>query len=167
MNERQPNSLEHEDCSSSEWQHCKFGCCDWCGLPVNASERVLEQALSCSLEGGRCNIWGLLHCDDRGSPWWSSRDGPQQDRSRSDTVIISRNFNSYASFAIFFIIPVLFCFVFELETIYTVGVSVSCVWFLLPYVSLQILLSVTRFKTQAVHFVFSLKTFVSAHVMIT
>ena len=41
------------------------------------------------------------------------------------TVIISMNFNSYASFAIFFIIPVLFCFVFEIETIYTVRVSVS------------------------------------------
>ena len=42
--------------------------------------------------------------------------------SRSDTVMISMNFNSYASLAIF-IIPVLFCFVFELE-LYT---SVSCV----------------------------------------
>ena len=32
----------------------------------------------------------------------------------SDTVMISMNFNSYASLVIFFIISVLFCFVFEL-----------------------------------------------------
>ena len=41
--------------------------------------------------------------------------GPQHDRSRSETVMTSTNHNSYASLAIFFIIPVLFCFVFELE----------------------------------------------------
>ena len=29
--------------------------------------------------------------------------------------MISMNFNSYATLAIFFIIPVLFCFAFELE----------------------------------------------------
>ena len=45
----------------------------------------------------------------------ASQVGPQHDSSRSDTVMISMNFNSYASLAIFFIIPVLFCFVFELE----------------------------------------------------
>ena len=32
------------------------------------------------------------------------------------------NFNSYANQAIFFIIPVLFCFVLEHETIYTLRV---------------------------------------------
>ena len=36
-------------------------------------------------------------------------------RSRSDTVMISMNYNSYATLAIFFIIPVLFCFAFKLE----------------------------------------------------
>ena len=45
----------------------------------------------------------------------ASQVGPQHDRSRSDTVMISMNFYSYANLAIFFIIPVLFCFVFELE----------------------------------------------------
>ena len=45
----------------------------------------------------------------------ASHVGPQHDRSRSDTVMISMNYNSYATLAIFFIIPVLFCFVFELE----------------------------------------------------
>ena len=37
----------------------------------------------------------------------------QHDHIRSDTVMISMNFNIYASFIIFFIISVLLCFVFE------------------------------------------------------
>ena len=77
---------------------------------------------------GRCSVWGLLHYDDWTSPWWASRDGPQHDRSRSDTVIISMNFNSYASLVIYFIIPILFCFVFEHETFYTI--RLLSVWFL-------------------------------------
>ena len=48
-------------------------------------------------------------------------DRPQHDRSRSDTVIICMNFNSYAklyfsSFLFFF------CFVSEHETLYTIQV---------------------------------------------
>ena len=53
--------------------------------------------------------------DDSGS-----RNRPQHDRSRSDTVMISMNFNSYAR--LFFIIPVFFCFIFEHETLYTIQV---------------------------------------------
>ena len=113
----------------------KLGCSDWCDFPLNASERISEQALIFSLEGGRCSSWGLLHCDDRRSPQWASRDGSQHDRSRSDTVMISMNFNSYATLAIFFIIPVLFCFVFELELY--ILYECSCVWFLISFVSLQ------------------------------
>ena len=30
----------------------KLGCCDRCGLLLNTSERISEQALSCSLKGG-------------------------------------------------------------------------------------------------------------------
>ena len=41
---------------------------------------------------------------------------------RSDTVMISMNFNSYANLVIFFIISVLFCFVFEHWTLYTIRV---------------------------------------------
>ena len=86
-------------------------------------------------KGCRCNFWGLLHSDDRKSPWWASRVGTQHDRSRFDTVIISKNLNSYASLAIFFIIPDLFfCFWPQNYTYYT---RVSCVWFLSPSVSLQ------------------------------
>ena len=36
--------------------------------------------------------------------------------------MISMNFNSYASLVIFVIIPVLFCFVFEHKTLYTIRV---------------------------------------------
>ena len=74
----------------------KLGCRDWCGLPLNASEGLSEEALFFHSKGGRFNSWGLIHCDDRRSPWWASRDRPQHYRSRSDTVMISMNFNSYA-----------------------------------------------------------------------
>ena len=87
---------------------------------------------SCVFEGGQCNFWVLLHCDDRRSPWWASRDGPQHDRSRSDTVIVGMDFKSYAGFAMFSIIP-FFMFCFEHEHYMSVG----CVWFLSPNVSLQ------------------------------
>ena len=99
-------------------------------------------------KGGRCNFWGLLECDDRRSPWWASRVGPQH-----DTVMISMNFNSYATLAIFFIIPVLFCFVFEHETIHTTRVLAAFDFY--------------YFKTRTVHFLYSLRTSVSAHVRIT
>ena len=62
-------------------------------------------------KGVRCNFWGFLHYYCRRSWWWSSRDGPQHDRSRSETFLISMRFNNCASLAIFFIISVLFCFV--------------------------------------------------------
>ena len=83
-------------------------------------------------KGGRCNFWGFLHYDYRKSPWWVSRDGPRHDRSRSETLLISMKFNSCASLAIFFIIPVLFWT--QNSIWYT---SVNCVWFLLSYISLQ------------------------------
>ena len=89
----------------------------------------------------------------------------QLDHGRSDTVIISMNFNSYASLSIFIIIPVLlFCFWTRNYIYYT---SVRCVWLSLSYVSLQSNWSVKTFKTRTVRFVFSLRIFVSAHVIIT
>ena len=51
----------------------------------------------------RSNFQGLLHCDDRKSPWWASCNGPQRDHSRSYTLICEL-FNSYASFVAFFVI---------------------------------------------------------------
>ena len=87
-------------------------------------------------KGGRCNFCGFLHYDYRRSSWWSSRDGPQHDRSRSGTFMISMKFNSCASLAMFFIIiPVLFCFFLTQNFIYYTSVN----WdgFLLPYIGLQ------------------------------
>ena len=92
----------------------ELGCSDWCGLPLNASERISEQALIFSLEGCRSSSWGLLHCDDRRSPWWANLDGTQRDRSRSDNGMISMNFNGYTNLAIFSIF--LFCSVLFLIT---------------------------------------------------
>ena len=87
-------------------------------------------------KGGRCNFWGLLHCDDRRSPWWASRDGSQHDRSCSDTFMICMNFNNYASFVTFFIIPVLFCSVLYLNTkLYMLYECLLCLMFIT--VSLQ------------------------------
>ena len=85
-------------------------------------------------KGSQFSSWGLLHCDDRRSPWWASRDRPQHDRSRSDTVMISMNFNSYARLYFSSFLFFLFCFWKQNFIYYT---SVSCVWFLLPYVNLQ------------------------------
>ena len=98
----------------------KLGCSDRCDFPLNAFERISEQALIFSM--CLCSFWGLLHCDDRRSPWWASRDGPHHDHIRSETVMISMNFNSYALLVIFFIISVLFRFVFEHKTLYTTRV---------------------------------------------
>ena len=51
----------------------KLGCSEWCGLPLNASERASDVI-----------FWGLLYSDDRRSPWWAVRVGPQHDRGRSE-----------------------------------------------------------------------------------
>ena len=111
MNERQPNLPEHGDFSG--WQRRKTRL-EW------LSEGYQSKLLAVLLKGGQCNFWDLLDCDDRISPWWASRVGPQH-----DTVMFSMSFNSYASLAIFFIIPVLFCFVFEHETMYTQAWPIS------------------------------------------
>ena len=86
-------------------------------------------------KGGRVIFWGLLYCDDRRSPWWASRDELQHDHIRSDTVMISMNL-TFTPVWLFFhhFCFVLFCF-WTLNFIYFS--NVSCVWFLLPYVSLQ------------------------------
>ena len=111
MNEQQPNSIH--------WTHRKG----------NQSQLFLFHS-----KGSRFSSWGLLHCDDRRSPWWASRDRPQHDRSRSDTVMISMNFNSYARLYFSSFLFFLVCFWNRNFIYYT---SVSCVWFLLPYVNLQ------------------------------
>ena len=110
---------------------------DWCGLPLIhvAAKTISEQALSAfHSQAGRRNFWGLLHCDHQRLPWWPRCDQPQHDRSCSDTDMICMNFNIFASLFMFCITPVLFCFVF-LTRNYVYNMGVSCVWFLLPYIS--------------------------------
>ena len=96
----------------------------WMTAPQNSAAVKGHQSklLFLHSKGGRCSFWGLLYCDNRRSPWWASRDGLRHDHIRSDTVMISMNFNNYASLVIFFIISVLFCFVFEHWTLYTIRV---------------------------------------------
>ena len=54
-------------------------------------------------------------------------DGPQHDRSSSDTVMISMNFDTYSSLAIFFII----CFVLFLNTkLYILNECYQCLMFI-------------------------------------
>ena len=106
-----------------------LGCSDWCGLPLNASGRIseqAEQAFSFHSKGGRCNFWGLFRCNDR------SRDGWRHDRNRSDTIMISKlcRFGYIFHHECF----VLFCF-WTLDYIY--HTNVSCDWVSLPYASLQ------------------------------
>ena len=129
MKGRQPNSPEHKDCTG--WQSHKTRL-QWLMLP--STQRVRkdtphhEQSLSCSL--------GLLHvhCEDQRSPLWASRDGPQHERSRSDTIMISMNFNSHAVCIFHNSSFVQLCF-WTRNFLYYMGAS--CVWFLLPYVRLQ------------------------------
>ena len=84
--------------------------------------------------------------DDRRSPWWASRDGPQHDHIRSDTVMICMIFNSYTSLVVFFAIPVLFCFVFQHKTLYTIRVLANCAWKPLK-LALSILFSIWGFSS--------------------
>ena len=124
MNERQPNSPEHED---------RLG---WCGLLLNASERISEQALFFfHSKDGRCSFWGMIHCDVRRSPWRASRDGLSMisfalTPSWLVWILTARPVWLYFSSFLF----VLFCFWTQNFIYYT---SDSCVWFLLPYVSSQ------------------------------
>ena len=128
------NSRIHQDMKIARNDSVvKLGYSDWCGFPLNASER-LSELLFFHSKGSRFSSWGLFHCDDRRSLWWASRDRPQHDRSRSDTVMISMNFNSYARLYFSSFLFFLVCFWNRNFIYYT---SVSCVWFLLPYVNLQ------------------------------
>ena len=120
MNERQLNLLKHEGFSG--WKRRKTRLTAVTDVAFHSTHRYQSKLLVLLSKGDLCNLWGLLDCDDWRSSWWASRVGPQHDRGRSNTVMISMHFNSYASSAIFFIIPVLFSFVFQHETIYTTRV---------------------------------------------
>ena len=163
MNEQQPNSQEYKDWSG--WQRRKTQLL-WPMLP--STQRIGK--------------------DTRASPYLFPRRAADviseacftaitEDRHDEPAVldlsIIAvaltpswlMNFNSYASLAILFIIPVLFCFVFEHEIICTTRVS-ALFWFLLPYVSLQSNW-VWKPSKLGMSISFSLRIFVSVYVIIT
>ena len=103
-------------------------------------------------KGGRCNFWGFLHYVYRRSSWWSNRDGPQHDRSRSDTFMIRAMDLSMIAVALtpswlvwnLTVVPVwlyfssfLFFILFWTQN-FIYYTSVNCVWFLLPCIGLQL-----------------------------
>ena len=89
----------------------KLGCSDWCGLHHSTHRKGHQSKLLLLTRRAVDVISEACFTGDL----WASHVGPQLDRSRSDTVMISMNYNIYATLAIFFFIPVLFSFVYELE----------------------------------------------------
>ena len=86
---------------------------------------------------------------------------PQHDRSRCDTIMIRMNFNSdarlyFSSFPFLFLNPKLY--ILNKSQLYLIFITAR---------KLAIKLNVKNFKTRTVHFVLSLRIFVSAHVTVT
>ena len=108
MSERQSNLPEHKDRSGWQGRDTRLQWLMWpsterIGKDIRASSYFFTRRAADVVSAG-----GLLYHDDRRSPWWASRDGLRHNHIRSDTVMISMNFNSYARLVIFFIISVLF-----------------------------------------------------------
>ena len=101
--EQQPNSREHEDSLADCALKLASPSTQRIGKDIRASSSlftrrvsdVTSEAFSTSMSGDRY-------------------EGPRHNRGHSDAIVINMNFNSYSSLAriLFFIIPVLFCFVF-------------------------------------------------------
>ena len=110
----------------------------------------------------KTNCWSRMFTEWTTAEFTVSRDWPHHDRSRSDTVMIYMNFNSYASFVMFswFLLgSVLF-----LNTkLYMLYECYLCLIFIAVR-KLTISLGVKTFETRTAHFIFSLRIFVSAHV---
>ena len=89
-------------------------------------------------KSGRCNFWGFLQYDDRRSRWWASCNGPVGTIAVALTpswlVWISTVMPVWLYFSYHSCFVLHFFFEHETISCYT---SVSWVWFLLPYVSLQ------------------------------
>ena len=156
-NEQQPNSLGHED--RSEWQRRKTRL-RWL---MRASTQCIGKVIRISFYFSTRRVVDLVPeaCSiamtvDR----HESRDRPQHDRSRSDTVMIGMNFNSYARL---YFSSFLFCF-WKWNFIYYT--SVGYVWFLLPYVNMQSNWAWKPLKL-GLSILFYLWGFVSAHVTVT
>ena len=103
----------------------KLGCCDRCGRPLNTLERISDKALGCSLKWWPRLVEACLTVmtvDHRNELL-------VMDHSMMVVALrlmVCMNYNSYASLALFFIIHVLFCFVFQHETLYILCKSWLC-----------------------------------------
>ena len=64
INEWQPNSQEHVHFSTYE-SAVELGCCDWCELPPNTSERISEQALSWRVDNVISAAYFTVMTEDR------------------------------------------------------------------------------------------------------
>ena len=175
MNEWQPNSQKHEDCSGRQRRKNSAAVTN-VTFHLTHRKEYQSKLLVFYSKGDRCSFWGLLHCDDRRSPWWGNCDGLQHDRICSNTVMIRINCKSYASLVVFFIILdffvfVCFCFFlfffFEQEPIYTIRVVAVFYSYYRRPVSLQ---SNREWKPSTLGMFISfpfLKIFLFAHVIIT
>ena len=120
------NSFIHRNIKiARDYRAVKLSCSDWCGLHHSTHRKGHQFTREAVDEISEACFSG----DPR-----ASCVGPQHDRGRSYTVMISMNFDSYANLAIFCIIPGPVLFLNSNFIYYT---SVSCVSVLLLYVSLQ------------------------------
>ena len=109
----------------------KLSCSDWCGLHHSTHRKGHQSKLLLFTRRAVDVISEACFTGDL----WASHFGPQLDRSRSDTVMISMNYNCSATLVIFFYHS---CFVLLCSWTRTLNtIRVSCVLFLLPCVSLQ------------------------------
>ena len=120
MKERQPNSPEHKDRSGWQRRDTRLHWLMWpstqlIGKDIRASSYFFTRGRLIYFLRFALLQWPKI-------AMWASCDGPQGDWSRSDIGMISVNFNSYASLVIIFLILVLFCFVFDHETLLTIRV---------------------------------------------
>ena len=108
LNERQPNSLEHEDCSW--WQRHKTWL-QW--LMWIATQHIGKDIKASSY----FFTWRVANVVSEACFTVMTRD------YHNERAVICMNFNNYASLVIFFIISVLFCFFFfEHWILYTIWV---------------------------------------------
>ena len=114
MNERQPNSSEHKDCSGWQRRDTRLQLLMWpstqrIGKDIRASSYFFTRRAADVVPEACFTAMTKDRHDERAAVDLSVI-------ALALTVWISMNFNSYASLVIFFIITVLFCFVFDYET---------------------------------------------------
>ena len=104
----------------------KLGCSDWCGLHHSTLRKGHHSKLLVVHKGGRCNFWGLLQL------------------ATLDLTMIAVALKPSWLVWIITVMPLwlyflsfLFCSVLFLNSNFVYYSSVSCVWFLLPFVSLR------------------------------